>query len=322
MSRRALPAVAVLSREEPAASAVRLMSAAAGVDEAMSKPRVLLQLDSDGQPSVFDSVVAADCGVGHLLRHGSVTPENVESLVHGAMFTRGPDDLKQTAIFVGGSDVRASEKVLQAVTDCFFGPMRVSVMLDAGGCNTTAAAAVLSLGSHLELKGAEILVLAATGPVGRRILRLLARQGARVRATSRTLAKAKDVCADIATDIPGSELTPYATVSPEGIESALSGAQAVISAGAPGVVLLPSAIREKFSLQAAIDLSAVPPLGIEGIEMTDRAAERDGTICYGAIGVGAAKMKIHRAAIERLFQANDAVLDAEEIFDIGQALSQ
>jgi len=52
----------------------------------------------------------------------------------------------------------------------------------------------------------------------------------------------------------------------------------------------------------------------------DKAKERDGVICYGAIGVGGTKMKIHRAAIERLFTANNLVLDAEEVFRIGQEL--
>ena len=39
------------------------------------KPTILIQLDSDPQPSVFDAVVAVDSGVAHLFRHGGVTPE-------------------------------------------------------------------------------------------------------------------------------------------------------------------------------------------------------------------------------------------------------
>src|SRR4051794_31785411 len=76
-----------------------------------SMTKILLQLDPDPQPSVFDAVVAVDSGVSHLFRHAGVTPEAVRDLVHGALFTRGPDDLKNTAIFVGGSDVRAGEAI-------------------------------------------------------------------------------------------------------------------------------------------------------------------------------------------------------------------
>ena len=69
----------------------------------------------------------------------------------------------------------------------------------------------------------------------------------------------------------------------------------------------------------AIDLNAVPPLGIEGVEVMDKGKERDGVIGYGAVGVGDTKMKVHKAAIARLFESNDQVLDAEEVYAIAQA---
>jgi methylenetetrahydrofolate/methylenetetrahydromethanopterin dehydrogenase (NADP+) len=78
----------------------------------MPLTKILLCLDTDAQPSVFDSVVAIDAGVDQLLRHGAVTPEAVRDLVYGAMFTRGPADLKNTGVFIGGSDVAAGERLL------------------------------------------------------------------------------------------------------------------------------------------------------------------------------------------------------------------
>jgi hypothetical protein len=287
----------------------------------MAKPKILIQLDTDPQASVFDAIVAVDAGVDQLLRHSGVTPVGVRDLVFGAMFTRGPDELHQTAIFIGGSSVDAGDKLLNEVKHCFFGPMRVSVMLDSNGANTTAAAAVLAAGEHVDLKGATVAVLAATGSVGQRIVRLLAGIGAHVRVASRALERAEDVCADIATDMEGAHLKPFSSVSPGGIGQVLDGAQVVISAGAPGVPTLAAADRQKCkSLQVVIDLSAVPPLGIEGLEVSDKATERDGAICYGAIGVGGSKMKIHKAAIARLFESNDQVLDSAEIFQLGRAL--
>ena len=105
--------------------------------------KILLCLDSDPQPSVFDAVVAIDAGADQLLRHGNIKPDAVRDLVYGAMFTRGPSDLKNTAVFVGGFDVSAGEQLLAKTRECYFGPMRVSVMLDSNGANTTSAAAVL-----------------------------------------------------------------------------------------------------------------------------------------------------------------------------------
>ena len=64
--------------------------------------RILIQLDTDAHPSAFDRVVAVDAGVDELFSYAGVTPNDVESLVHGAIFTRGPADLKNTAIFIGG----------------------------------------------------------------------------------------------------------------------------------------------------------------------------------------------------------------------------
>ena len=60
----------------------------------MTHPRILIQFDSDSHASVFDSVVAVDSGVDHLLQYSNIESTNVRSLVHGAMFTRGPNELR------------------------------------------------------------------------------------------------------------------------------------------------------------------------------------------------------------------------------------
>jgi saccharopine dehydrogenase-like NADP-dependent oxidoreductase len=201
--------------------------------------------------------------------------------------------------------------------------MRVSVMLDSNGANTTAAAAVLRAAKHQTLAGADAVVLAATGPVGSRVVRLLAMAGARVQVGARKLARAEAVCQAVGDRVSGAELTPLETATSEQVAEALATTQIVIAAGAPGVELATAAARtESHSLKVAIDLSAVPPVGLAGIEITDSGTDRDGTVCYGAIGVGGTKMKIHKAAIRRLFEANDLVLDAEEIFRIGQELAR
>ncbi len=288
----------------------------------MSKPRILVQLDCDSQPSVFDGVVAVDAGVDHLFRHAAVAPDQVRELVYGAIFTRGGEDLQSTALFVGGSDVAASEKLFEAVKKIFFGPMRVSVMLDPNGANTTAAAAVLLAAKHRELKGATALVLGGTGPVGSRVARLFAMEGANVRVGSRRKDRAEAVCEAIGKRTPAAALTALELDSDEVVVAALADAEIVIAAGAPGVELASEGARQASkSLEVAIDLSAVPPLGLAGIDAMDRANERDGMICYGAIGVGGTKMKIHKECIRQLFTANDLVFDAEEVYRVGQQLA-
>ncbi|WP_169976168.1 NADP-dependent methylenetetrahydromethanopterin/methylenetetrahydrofolate dehydrogenase [Tautonia rosea] len=283
---------------------------------------ILLQLDTDPQPSVFDAVVAVDAGVDHLFRHGNVAPEQVRDLVYGGLFTRGPQDLKHTAVFIGGTDVARAEALLRAAKDAFFGPFRVSVLLDPNGANTTAAAAVLSAkaGFGGSLEGVKAAVLAATGPVGQRVARLLARQGAAVTVSSRKLDRAEAVARAIG-EATGASLTPLAGVDADAMAEGLDGCQLIVSAGSAGVTLLPKSVRTTLSdLRVMIDLNAVPPLGIEGIEVHDRDADRDGVRTWGAIGVGGLKMKIHARAIRAMFEANDRILDAEEVFAIGEAL--
>jgi hypothetical protein len=288
----------------------------------MDRQKILLQFDTDDQPSVFDSVVAIDSGeVDRLLRHQNVTPHNVRSLVHGAIFTRGPDDLRRTAIFIGGTDVLAAEAVRDEIVRTFFGPLRVSVMVDPNGANTTAAAAVRAAAKTVELAGAQVLVLGGTGPVGQRVVRLAAREHALVRVGSRSLDRSNVVCEAVAAKVEGAKLTPVATGSAEHLRQALEGVQVVIAAGAAGIELLSTEMREQCqSLQVAVDLNAVPPLGIGGIEVSDRAVERGGVKCFGALAIGGTKMRLHKLAVKLLFEQRDQVFDAEELYEIGRGL--
>lgn len=283
--------------------------------------RILLQLDTDPQPSSFDSIVAVDAGAEVLLRYAGVRPESVTPLVHGAIFTRGPSDLKNTAIFIGGSDVALGEEVCRAVTGAFFGPLRVSVLLDSNGANTTACAAVLRVRQHVDLSSARCLVLGGTGPVGRRVAFLLAREGAEVLLGSRSRERAERVWTEIAGRLSHARGKGVETGTAEGLSAALDGVHVVVACGAAGVQLLPRAAwAGREGLRVLVDLNAVPPAGIEGVEPQDKGVEREGVICYGAIGVGGLKMKIHRAAIQKLFEANDLVLDVSEIYELGTAL--
>ncbi|WP_165231311.1 NAD(P)-dependent methylenetetrahydromethanopterin dehydrogenase [Aquisphaera insulae] len=287
-----------------------------------AKPSILVQLDTDPQPSVFDAVVAVDSGVEHLFRHGGVTPENVRDLVYGALFTRGPADLSRTALFIGGSKVSAAEAVLEVVKKTFFGPFKVSVLFDANGSNTTAAAAVLAALESCggSLRGARVVTLAATGPVGHRIGRLLGRLGAEVAVGSRDLGRATALAEQL-NQTTGTTYVPFEMGRPEALAEQLESAAVVINSGPPAVPVLPASLWQSQSrLKALIDLNAVPPLGIEGVEPGDKGKDRSGVLAWGALGVGGTKMKIHKKAVRQLFSADHQILDAEEVLELGRAL--
>jgi hypothetical protein len=83
------------------------------------------------------------------------------------------------------------------------------------------------------------------------------------------------------------------------------------------VTLVPgTAWAGRAGLVVAADVNAVPPAGVEGVEATDDGVTRDGVVVFGALGIGKLKMKLHKACIARLFERNDAVLDAETMADM------
>jgi len=55
--------------------------------------------------------------------------------------------------------------------------------------------------------------------------------------------------------------------------------------------------------------------------MMDKGEVRHGKKCLGGLGIGNLKMKVHRTAIARLFEANNQVFDAQEIFVLANELS-
>lgn len=283
--------------------------------------KLLIQLDSDKHPSSFDRIVPYDADVDDVLSYGNVTTADVEGLVQGAFFTRAIDKLKNTAIWIGGSHVPTGEALLEAVQSAFFGPFSVSVMLDSNGCNTTAATAVAKIVKAVDVRDQKVVVAAGTGPVGMRAAGLLAHEGARVTLTSRKADRAQSTAALVnerfdVTTVEGVMLADDASA-----REALTGAVALFTTGAAGIQLVSKSVWAEIpSLQVIADINAVPPLGIEGIEMNDDGVEREGCVAFGAIGIGGPKMKVHRQCIRQLFEANDVVMDAERVYAVAKEL--
>jgi hypothetical protein len=288
----------------------------------MTKMKKLLFLfDTDPYASVFDTVVAYDGGADRVAGYANVTPDNVGGLVDGTIFTRGGKEKQNTAIFVGGGDMAKGETLLKAVQKKFFGPFRVSVMLDPNGSNTTAAAGVALLAKTGKLKGKKAVVLAGTGPVGMRAAALLAQEGADVTITSRSKDRAEKAAKAIEERF-GVKVKPVQGADEESRAKDLDGAPIVFAAGAIGIELVKKDHwEENPTIEMVADVNAQPPLGLEGIEATDKGKERHGKICFGALGIGGLKLKLHRACIGKLFESSDAVLDAENIYALAKEMA-
>lgn len=283
--------------------------------------KLLYHFDTDSIPSVFDSVVAYDGGAERVTQLGGIHENNCAGLVEGAIYTRAPKHKKNTAIFIGGSNLLSGQSLFKAVQSHFFQDFRVSVMLDSNGCNTTAAAGVTLLNQATSLAGKIAVVLAGTGPVGQRAAVMLAQSGAQVRLTSRKRSRSEQACDDMEKQF-GVRLAPVEASDNDSTRTALEGAQIVFGAGKAGVRLLDaSQWQQHDSIEILADVSTAEPLGFEGISMNDRDTERFGKRIFGGLGIGALKLKLHRACIDRLFTSNDQVLDADAIYEIAQQMT-
>jgi methylenetetrahydrofolate/methylenetetrahydromethanopterin dehydrogenase (NADP+) len=287
--------------------------------------KVLLQLDTDEHPSPFDAIVAHDADVDVLLSQGGVKTEAVRGLVQDAFFTRGVDDLGTIAVWVGGKDVAAGEEVFREAQKAFFGPFRVSVMLDSNGCNTTAATTIARIAKHRSLAGTRAAVL-GLGAVGLRSAVLLQNEGCE-----------HVVVAALPPDLFGDD-RPYRP--PHGLEVArergldvgeprdraelealLDGIQIVLAAGPSGVEVLRRDFWAKHeTIELLADYNAADPLGIEGTKATDDLKDYDGKLVLGALAIGGPKMKVHKACVRRLFESNDQVLDTDAVYAIAKEL--
>jgi methylenetetrahydrofolate/methylenetetrahydromethanopterin dehydrogenase (NADP+) len=284
--------------------------------------KVLLQLDTDQHPSPFDAIVAHDAGVDVLLSHGSVTPDAVRDLVQGAFFTRAPGD-SSMAVWVGGSDVGEGEKLLDEVQATYFGPFRLSAMLDSDGCNTTAATAIALIAKDRDLRGRRAEVI-GVGPVGLRSATLLAQEGCEVLATSipadvlgtDSYRRPRGLAAAERLRIDAREVADRAEM-----EAVLEGANIVLAAGPAGVEVLRQEVwTANPTIELLADYNAAEPLGIEGVEAGDDLAERDGKLVLGALAVGGQKMKVHKACVRRLFERNDLVLNADGVYAVAKEI--
>jgi hypothetical protein len=300
--------------------------------------KILIQLDSDKFASTFDCIVAYDAGADTVQSYGGVTPPDVRGLVLSAFFTRGIPDLKDLAVWIGGSDVEVGEQLLAEARRTFFGPFKISLMLDSNGCNTTACTAVAKLARQTDLRGKNALVI-GPGPVGLRAAVLLAGEGCRVRLTSippqllgarynaelarRTLESGRKAAKAFhgGPTAAGGSLQVEDPGDADELGKWLDKAEIVVAAGPAGLRLLPlDSWSARSNVAWLLDFNLTEPLGIEGIRPGDDFAEYGDKHALGALAIGNPKMKVHKACIARLFERNDLVLDTGGVYAIAKQL--
>ena len=280
----------------------------------MEKPYLLHMITAAKNLSPFDVNMAYDAGWTACTPYLQVTLPEVAGLVQDAIFSRGPKGVARTGIFLGGRDIHVANDMMDAARSAMVPPFEVSVCADPSGAFTTAAAMVACVEVQLHkagmggLAGQRVLVFGGTGPVGTAAAMLAARAGAEAMIISHSgLAKAKEV-AEHVRDKYGIGVLGADGSSEELIETLMADAIAVFNAAAAGVQVLSSRhLAAGGRLKVACDVNAVPPAGIEGVGVMDKAepltVSPSGAVGIGALAVGNVKYQVQQTLLRQMHEA-------------------
>ncbi|MEM3010795.1 MAG: NAD(P)-dependent methylenetetrahydromethanopterin dehydrogenase [Candidatus Bathyarchaeia archaeon] len=289
-------------------------------------PYLLFYLDTDEKASPFDICMAYDAGFDAVIPYENVTPDDGKRIVQDAIFSRGPKAVKHTCFFIGGKSVEKAEAVFQVIKDTMFPPFKTSIIIDPGGAYTTAAAMVAkveeALATHKlgELKDKTCAVL-GTGAVGQIAAVLLAKLGCNVIIASLNPKRvdgkehAENIAKLLANDY-GVKVQGVFAPSPVDKLELLKKADVIFCAGTRGVRIIEKELLKDLKLvKVLVDINAIPPFGVEGIELKDDMREiMPGIFGIGALTVGDLK---HRLEKEILREARS---NGKEIYNYNMAL--
>jgi methylene-tetrahydromethanopterin dehydrogenase len=277
----------------------------------MEKPFVLHMITTANNVSPFDVNMAYDAGWDACTPYGGVTLEEVEGLVQDVIFSRGPNGVRRTGIFLGGRDAHVAVHMLEAARKAMMPPFEVSVLADPSGAFTTAGAMVacvenvLQKGHGIGLSGQRTLVFGGTGPVGSSAAILAARAGADTRIVSHQGMSAARKAAAYCSERYGVRLGAADGSNDGKLCQIVDDVDVVFNAAKAGVrVLWSHHMVTAGRLKVACDVNAVPPKGIEGVELTDNGepirASRSGAVGIGALAVGDVKYKAQRHLLQEM----------------------
>ena len=273
-------------------------------------PYLLFYFDTDVKASPFDICMAYDAGYDAVIPYENVTPEEAKILTQDALLSRGPKGAKHTVFMIGGKNAERAEDVFKATKNSMFPPFKTSIIVDPAGAYTTAAAMVAKaessiLSSNLgELKDKTCAIL-GTGSVGKIAAVLLAKLGCKVMIASLNPKRvdgkehAKNIARLIAKDYGVQVEGVYAPTPASKIEI-LKKSDVLMCAGIRGVRLIDKEmLNETKNIKVLLDINAVPPFGIEGIELNDNMKEMmPGIFVIGALAVGSLKHKLEKEILK------------------------
>lgn len=286
---------------------------------------ILIYFDMDKRPSPFDILFAYDVGFDIVLPFSAVTADEITALVQDAMFPRGPEGVKYTTLFFGGSDLDAVEEMAENAKKTLFPPFQLSIILDPKGAHTTSSALVAKVQEALNKKGEtfkdkKAAVLGGGGRLGRVMSRILAKEGCEVIVVD-VIEGVEKVAEKIQGEVGGKVKGVRAT-SPEEIVSVAKGCEILISTGPAGIEIIPREFLPKLeNCMVAADVNAVSPTGIGGIKPTDDKEEVEGISGIGALAIGNLKNKVAAKMLKEAMVAEKGFFNYTHAYEFAKELS-
>jgi len=281
--------------------------------------------------SPFDVNMALDAGFDTAIPYTNVTVEDVAGLVQDAIFSRGPEGVKRTGVFIGGKRAMEALDMMDRAKKAMVPPFEISVFADPAGSFTTAAAMVASAKEALKdkfsttLKGKRVVVFGGTGVVAFASAVIAATDGASSILVGYDGPERVRRLADEARGRFGVDVS-YADGSTEEQKSALAReADIIFSAGPAGRRLLTlDQLKDAKHLLVAADVNAVPPSGVEGVGVNDNAKPIAGmnAVGIGALAVGNIKYRTESGLFKQMIESEKPLyLDFRNAYALAQKLA-
>jgi methylene-tetrahydromethanopterin dehydrogenase len=292
---------------------------------------ILHMLSPQKHMSPFDVNMAADAGYKVIVPYINVTQDEVAALVQDAIFSRPPQDGVRTGVFIGGKDAILALDMMEAARKAMVPPFQVSVFADPAGSFTTAAAMVACVERTMKqkfgrsLKGARIAVFGATGVVGFASSIIAALEGADVQLVAHRGIDRVIKSAEVSKQRFGVDLEAVAGETDEQKRAVIEGAEIVLAAAAAGVrVVTAEQLAAAPRLLIAADVNAVPPPGVDGMELfMDGTTTLPGSKTYGIgpLAIGDIKYKTESGLFKRMIASNEPLhLDFRHAFELARGL--
>lgn len=290
---------------------------------------ILHMLSPQKHMSPFDVNMAADAGYKVIVPYINVAQEEVVPLVQDAIFSRPPDYGVRTGFFIGGKDAILALDMLEAAKKAMVPPFQCSVFADPAGSFTTAAAMVACVEKLLKLKfrtwkGTKVAVFGATGVVGFAASIITALEGAEVSLVAHRGIERVIKNAEISKQRFGVDLKAVPGETDEQKAAIAAEAEVVFAAAAAGVqVLSKKHLSGAPRLLACADVNAVPPAGVDGMELFMNGELLPGSNIQGVgpLAIGDIKYKTESGLFKQMIASKEPLmLDFRHAFSLARQL--